>query len=288
MIDFHVHSTASDGTVEPEELAKMGLSFGAMALTDHDNMGGVARFLAESERLGAGGIRLAGVELSVEPGEGYRQLHMLGLGVDPESPALEMFLARIREGRVERNREMCAKLARMGYAFEESELQKYAGGEVVARPHIARVMMDHGWVASVQEAFERFLQTGAPAYVPRRRPSQNEAIAAIHEAGGIAVLAHPRYWTDDQARLRLGLARLGEMGLDGVEAVYQANAPEETVDHLRAAKEAGLVVTAGSDFHGANKPSVKLGMSVADEDSFLAPVVEALKSRRSFSAAVPE
>ena len=284
MIDLHVHSTASDGTFEPEKLAHSGRNFTVMALTDHDNTDGVERFLAECGRLGVGGLRLAGVELSVMPGEGYRQFHMLGLGVDPKCPRLVAFLERIREGRTERNRAMCAKLAELGYAFDEAELDKYAGGEVVARPHIARVMMDHGWAESVPDAFARFLQVGACAYVPRYRPSPEEAIEVIHEACGAAVMAHPRYWTQDSTMLRDGLARLKEAGLDGVEAVYQANKSHETVEHLRVARELGFAVTAGSDFHGANKPSIRLGMRVKDEAEFIAPFLERLAVRHESRA----
>ena len=281
MIDLHLHSTASDGTLTPEELAERGRGFSVMALTDHDNVDGVHRFLDESRRIGACGLRLAGLELSIEPGEGYGKFHLLCIGIDPEDNGLGRFLARIREGRSERNREICAKLAKMGYAFPEEELQKYANGKVVARPHIARVMMDHGWVETVAEAFGRFLGDDAPAYVPRYRPSQQEAIDVVHAAGGAAVMAHPRYWTDDPVMLRAGLARLKEMGLDGVEAVYQANRPEETVEHLRAAYEIGIPVTAGSDFHGANKPAITLGMEVADEDSFIAPFLDRLRHLRT-------
>lgn len=279
MIDLHVHSTVSDGTVSPERLAERGRNFAVMALTDHDNVDGVRRFLDESERIGACGVRLAGLELSIEPGEGYRRFHLLCLGIDPENERLLAFLDRVRDGRNERNREICAKLAAMGYAFGIEELHKYANGRIVARPHIARVMMDHGWVASVADAFARFLGDGAPAYVPRYRPPQEDALEAVHAAGGAAVMAHPRYWTDDAAKLRVGLARLKEMGLDGVEAVYQANLPGETVEHLRVAREIGLPVTAGSDYHGANKPNIKLGMKVADEEAFIAPFLERLQER---------
>ena len=101
----------------------------------------------------------------------------------------------------------------------------------------------------------------------------------MHAAHGVAIMAHPRFWTSDPALLRTGLRRLKERGLDGIEAVYQANRPEETIDHLRAARELGMAVTAGSDFHGANKPSVALGMDVGDEEAFLAPFLAALAKR---------
>ena len=251
IVDFHVHSNASDGTFAPTELVAKATKggFAAIALTDHDNCDGCARFLASSR--GQAGVRLAGVELSIEPGVGYGKFHLLGLGIDPASPELNVFLDEIREGRDERNRQIVARLAELGMPMDDEELLKYANGRIVARPHIARVLMDHGWVSSVKDAFARFLGDGAPAYVARYRPAQARAIERIHAAGGVAVMAHPRYWTQDGDLLRRGLAKLRDLGLDGIEAEYQANLPGETVEHLRAAREVGLAVTAGSDFHAA-------------------------------------
>ena len=280
MIDFHVHSTASDGTLLPEELARLGRDFAAMALTDHDNCDGCERFLAECERLGVRGRRLAGIELSVEPGKGYRKFHMLGLGVDPAAPCLAGFLDEIRAGRNERNSMIIAKLNGMGIPISGEEAGKYANGKIVARPHIARVLVEKGFAESVADAFARYVGDGAPAYVTRFHPDQARAIDVIHRAGGAAVMAHPRYWTSDPEALRAGLARLKDIGLDGIEAEYQANAPGETILHLRTARSLGLAVTAGSDFHGANKPAVTLGMPVDGEEAFLAPFWAALAAVR--------
>lgn len=252
-----------------------------MALTDHDNTGGCARFLAACRKLGVCGLRLPGLELSVDPGPGYGQFHMLGLGVDPDAPCLVDFLARIREGRAERNRKMLEKLSSLGMQVAEDEVRRHAGGEIVARPHIARVLVEKGFAKSVKDAFERFVGPKAVAYVSRYRPTQEEAIEAVHAAHGVAVMAHPRFWTSDARLLADGLARLKGLGLDGVEAVYQANLPLETPLHLRLAREAGLAVTAGSDFHGANKNSVTLGMDVGDDAVFMAPLMDALAKRGS-------
>ena len=219
------------------------------------------------------------IELSVDPGEGYGQFHMLGLGIDFDAPDLTAFLERIRAGRVERNVKMVEKLTALGMPVSMEEAQRYAGGEIVARPHIARVLMEKGFATSVPDAFERFIGPKAVAYVSRYRPSQAEAIEVIHAAHGAAVMAHPRFWASDAQLLADGFARLKGLGLDGVEAVYQGNLPLETPMYLRLAREAGLAVTAGSDFHGANKPSVALGMDVGDEASFLAPLLAALAQR---------
>lgn len=280
MIDFHLHSTASDGTETPEALARMGCDFSAMALTDHDNCDGCKRFLSECERLGVAGRRLAGIELNVEPGDGHGEFHMLGLGIDPAAPCLADFLEEIRAGRDERNAKMIAKLNGLGIPISAEEVGKYANGKIVARPHFARVLVEKGFAESVADAFARYVAVGAPAYVTRYRPAQARAIEVIHRAGGVAVMAHPRYWTSDADTLKAGLARLKDLGLDGIEAEYQANAPEETILHLRTAYALGLAVTAGSDFHGANKPTITLGMTVADEEAFLAPFWEALAAVR--------
>ena len=278
MIDLHVHSTASDGTVAPARLAEMGCGFSVMALTDHDNTDGVAEFLSASAA--STGLRLAGIELSVAPGEGYGYFHLLGLGIDAADAPFKVFLRRILDGRNERNERIIANFARIGIVIPADELARYAHGEVLARPHFAAWLVDHGCAPDRASAFGTYLSPGSPdatrCYASRYRPDPGEAFDLIHAAHGVAVMAHPRFWTTDPVKLREGLRRLKDRGLDGIEAVYQANAPEETIDHLRAAKELGLAVTAGSDFHGANKPQITLGMEVGDEQTFLAPFLAAL------------
>ncbi len=272
MIDLHVHSTASDGTFTPTEIAALGRGFRLLALTDHDNVDGAEEFLAASA---GDGVRLAGVELSVDPGEGYSQFHMLGLGIDPSDAGLGAFLDRIRAGRDARNLRMVAKLNAAGVPITIEDVRKFAPRRIVARPHFADAIVEKGFAADRAEAFAKWVAKGAPGYEPRYRPAPAEAIAAIHGAGGVAVMAHPKFWTDDPKRLRRGLKPLKDAGLDGLEAVYGANTPTETVDHLRAAAELGLIATAGSDFHGARKPN-PLGMGVADEERFVAPLLARL------------
>lgn len=277
MIDLHVHSTASDGTVPPAELAERGRDFMVMALTDHDNFDGVDEFLAAD--CGAC-MRLAGVEFSVEPGEGYGKFHLLGLGVDAKNEGMHAFLKRVLDGRNRRNTKILARFAEIGIAISKDDIASYAHGEVLARPHFARWLVDNGYAPDVSAAFAAYLTPASPpetnCYMTRYHPDPGETFDLIHAAGGVAVMAHPRYWTKDPKMLRAGLERLKARGLDGIEAVYQANEPDETIDHLRAAKELGLCVTAGSDFHGANKPTIALGMEVGDERTFIAPFLERL------------
>lgn len=278
MIDFHVHSTASDGTVMPKILANNAREFYAIALTDHDNTDGVKEFRRKWK--GAGRF-LAGVELSVQPGEGYGQFHLLGLGIDEDNEEFKKLLAEILVGRNERNKQIIAKLNELGVDVTEEEARRFAKGEILARPHIARAICAKHFAHDMTMAFKKYLATDAPAYVSRWRPEPQHAIAAIHAAGGLAIMAHPRYWTDDEALLMSGLKRLKDQaGLDGIEAVYQANLPEHTIMAWRAAEALDLVKTAGSDFHGHNKPHIALGMAMVDEVKFLEPFFERLEGKK--------
>jgi len=278
MIDLHVHSTASDGTLSPTELAEQGREFSVMALTDHDNLDGVDEFL--SAAVPSAGLRLPGIELSVDPGEGYGHFHLLGLGIDTSNETFKKFLRRILDGRNARNERMLANFARLGIEIPPDEIAGYAHGEVLARPHFAAWLVDHGFATDKMVAFKTYLTPGSPpetrCYASRYRPDPGEAFDLIHAAHGVAIMAHPRFWTSDPALLRTGLRRLKERGLDGIEAIYQANQPGESIEHLRVARELDLAVTAGSDFHGTNKPNITLGMTVDDEAVFLAPFFAAL------------
>ena len=272
IVDFHVHSTASDGTCTPSELAKKAKGFAAIALTDHDNCDGLD-----------GWDGIAGIELSIEPGEGFDKFHLLGLGIDSENAELKAFLRRVLDGRNGRNARILENFRRLGIEMEN--IFTYAHGEVLARPHFARWLLEHGLVVRIKEAFEKYLLPDSPAetrcYEERWHPSQEEAFRVVHGAGGICVMAHPKYWRRDWkdtgcdfAAAERELAALKERGLDGVEALYQANTNEENVAFTRLATKIGLLKTAGSDFHGANKPTIPLGMEVSE--SFIGPVLERL------------
>ena len=272
VVDFHVHSTASDGTYTPSELAEKAKDFAAVALTDHDNTDGLD-----------GWKGIPGIELSIEPGEGFDKFHLLGLGIDPKEKGLRMFLKCILDGRNDRNDRILANFHRLG--IEMADIETYAHGEVLARPHFARWLVDHGCAADIKDAFAKYLLPDSPVvtrcYEERWHPSQEDAFRVIHEAGGICVMAHPKYWRNDwkttgpdYAAAERELAALKERGLDGVEALYQANTNEENIAFTRIATKLGYLKTAGSDFHGSNKPTIPLGMEVSEE--FIAPVLERL------------
>lgn len=281
-VDFHCHSTASDGTLAPGQVAALTEGFAAFSLTDHDNCDG----LAACAKACPPGVRfVAGVELSVEPGEGFDKFHLLALGFDPSDTALKSFLARILDGRNRRNALIVANFARIGIEIDRAALDGYANGDILARPHFARYLVDRGYAPTVKDAFDKYLLPDSPAstrcYADRIRPSQTEAFDVIHKAGGLCVMAHPKFWRRrwrtegvDCAAAEKELYRLKEAGLDGLEALYQANTPGENVDFIRIAQKVGLLKTAGSDFHGASKPDVPFGMEVSRE--YIAPFLEAL------------
>lgn len=271
-VDFHVHSTASDGTCSPSELTEKAKGFAAIALTDHDNCDGLEDWKG-----------IPGIELSIEPGEGFDKFHLLGLGIDPLNTGLKDFLRRVLDGRNGRNARIIENFRLRG--IEMPDVESYAHGEVLARPHFARWLVDHGHAADIRDAFAKYLLPDSPVatrcYEERWHPPQEEAFRAIHEAGGLCVMAHPKYWrTDwkttgpDYAAAERELAALKERGLDGVEALYQANTNEENIAFTRIATKLGYLKTAGSDFHGANKPTIPLGMEVSAD--FIMPVFERL------------
>jgi predicted metal-dependent phosphoesterase TrpH len=257
LCDLHVHSTRSDGTVAPAEVVRRARDAGlaAMALTDHDTFDGVAEALDAGARLG---IRVVpGIELSL-PHAGT--FHMIGLCVDPTNARMRAVADLLNGGRGPRNREIVAKLRALGVDVTIEEVEAEAGGDVVARPHFANVLLKKGVVGSLQEAFDRFLAKGAPAYVDRARVELPEAIAAIRGAGGASVLCHPftlGFGDDDDALAEL--RRLKDAGLDAVETRCGGSTTTEIKRWERMAEAAGLLQSGGSDFHGDNKPGLKIG-----------------------------
>lgn len=262
MVDLHMHSTASDGSVPPAELPAMGAraKLAAMVLTDHDSVAGVPAFLAAARE--AGIEALSGVELSTR--FEFAEIHLIGYGVDLDSDALRAGLERIRTSRVRRNAKIFEVLSSLGLPLETSEVEALAGDpETTGRPHFAMAMVRHGYVADVREAFDRFLGEGRPAAVPRDRIEAVDGVRLLREAGGVVVWAHPRVGFSS-ASFRKILASLVGAGLEGVEA-YHSNHNDTKVRDVRlAASERGLLVTGGSDFHGAYKPEVSLGRGNGD------------------------
>ncbi|MGA8573956.1 MAG: PHP domain-containing protein [Desulfobaccales bacterium] len=264
LIDLHVHSNASDGTFAPAEVVRLGRDGGlkALALTDHDTIAG----LAEAEA--AGGVYgvevIPGVEVSARfPGG---TMHILGLDIEYGNGHLGERLAVLQKARMERNPQIIAKLNALGLSITLEQVAKISGQGQMGRPHIARALMEAGYVSSIQEAFDLYLNNQGKAYVPKFRFPPGEAIAMIREVRGVPVLAHPFTLGLGSARaLKYTLEELKALGLAGIEAIYAEHTPEQEALYLRLARELGLLVSGGSDFHGDNKPEIALGRMPGQE-----------------------
>lgn len=260
-IDLHVHTTASDGSLSPTDLVHLAASLGlsALAVTDHDTIGGLAE--AQVAATAVGLELVPGVELSVEDEAG--RFHLLGYLFDPNNKEFAETLSRIRVSRAARNEQMAQKMAELGLPVTMDDVRAEAGAEadVIARPHFAQALIKKGIVHSVKEAFDKYLATGKPLYQPKEVLTPKQAIALIHQAGGVAIMAHPGLvpLSEESMVTRVeSLAR--EAGLDGLEAFYSQHSSTETARFLVLAERNGLLVTGGSDFHGTPKPHVPLGI----------------------------
>ncbi len=258
IVDLHVHSTASDGSLTPRELVAEAKAQGlrALALTDHDTIDGLAEAIAAGIEFDLEVI--PGIEISArhEPGS----MHILGYFLDYRSQLLASRLQVLQQARAERNPQIVAKLQKLGMNITLAEVARASGGGQVGRPHIAQVLVQKGYVASFQEAFERYIGNHGPAYVSKFRFPPQEAIALIRAAGGVAGLAHPfTLEYTSVGHLRHILEQLQSWGLAALEVYYPEHTPERTELYRQLAKELGLLMTGGSDYHGDIKPEIRLG-----------------------------
>ena len=244
-IDFHMHSSASDGNLPPKALAEECFSLGLthVALTDHDTILGQAEFLATAQALGI--CAVSGVELSCEH---PRELHILGYGFDIHDKTIRETLDSLAEHRRSRAERIVAALASHGYPVDMKRVAELAGEGVVGRPHIAKALVEKGYVHDVPQAFRELLGDNCPGHVSRWRISPQDAIAMICGAGGKAVLAHPGCMKDEDYEALL--QQLKPMGLSGIEAFYPEHSDEACAFFCDLAMRYDLFVTQGSDFHG--------------------------------------
>ena len=258
MIDLHTHSTASDGTFSPEALVELAAEKGisAIALTDHDTVAGVAPAQARGKALGVEVV--PAVELGAS-WDGVGEIHLLGYFIDIKNKTLRDRLAWLRDHRRSRGRKIVERLKEMGVSISVEQVEDIAQGESVGRPHIARALVKNGHVASMAEAFERYLKSNRPAYVKREQLGAAGAIRLVQEAGGVAVLAHPFTLKGTGGELPQVLQSLMALGLEGIEVYYSQHTSEQVRQYEELARRFGLLMTAGSDFHGANKPEIELG-----------------------------
>ena len=257
LIDLHVHSNCSDGTYTPEELVAYALEKGlkAFALTDHDTTAGIAR--AQRAASGTGLELIPGIELSTE----YKgkDIHILGLGIDPENAYFQDQLLRFQNARNLRNEKMIEKLREHGIDITLEQMRACFPDSVWTRAHFARYLFDHGYVKEMWDAFDLYLGDHAACFIPREKVTPFQAVQLIHEGGGYAVLAHPLLYRLGEEPLNLLVKTLTGCGLDGIEAIYSTNRFSDEADMRQLARRYGLAITGGSDFHGSNKPSIDLG-----------------------------
>lgn len=257
--DFHMHTLHSDGTLTPTELVRLAKERGlsCMALTDHDTVSGIAEAQAEGRKIGVEII--PGIEISVKCDFGT--MHILGYFVDPNSKVLLDGLEEVQEARRKRNDIMVEKLNAHGMKLTLDEVKAESGGGQVGRPHFANVLIKKGYVKARQEAFDKYLAKGKPAYVDKRTLDSREAISLINAAGGVAVLAHPKHLKLDHDPIEFErvIKQLKSEGMTGLEVYSSCQSAEESKRYRKVAERLDLVITGGSDFHGGNRPNVPLG-----------------------------
>ena len=241
-VDLHMHSTASDGVLPPAKVVEAAAAIGlaAIALTDHDTLAGVAEAREAGRRLG---VRVVpGVELSAA--EGVAETHLLGLHLS-RVEELEEHLVRFRAARRTRAEQIVERLNSLGIPITLAGVEQHAAGGAIGRPHVARALVMGGWVADHRDAFDRYLGAGRPAYVSKQRLELGDAIRLVHDAGGLAVLAHP-----GAEAVRPRLDGLIALGLDGIEVRHPSHSSEEVARLSQLAELLNLVPSGGSDWHG--------------------------------------
>jgi 3',5'-nucleoside bisphosphate phosphatase len=251
-IDLHIHSTYSDGLLSPTEIADYARQYGlaAVAITDHDDLSAFPEALAAGQRSGLEVI--PGIELSAI--HNGCETHILGYLYDVTNTHLREFTANMRANRIDRAHEIVQRLRHLGMPISFDMVQLRAGHGALGRPHIADILVEEGYVFSFQEAFQKFLGENKPGYVPKMKITAEDALALIHDCGGLAFLAHPGTGMEIAA-----IDALIEMGLDGIESMHPRHTPEMVEYYRDLARRNGLLETGGSDCHGARRGEMMIG-----------------------------
>lgn len=246
-VDLHVHSTASDGRLSPEQVIRKAVENGltVIALCDHDTVDGIPPALETAGSFPSFTL-IPGVEINTDVGEG--EAHVLGYFIDYRHPELLANLANLRESRVGRAQRMIGKLKNLGFNIEWERVKEIAGDGSIGRPHIAQALLEKGYINSFQEAFNKYIGWGCPAYAERERIAPVEAVRLILRAGGLPVLAHPFTLKNPETMI----SELKSNGLVGIEAHYNGYSAEEIAKLLGWADKHGLIATGGTDYHGLN------------------------------------
>ncbi len=256
-VDLHTHSNKSDGSLSPSELVKLAKdkNLSAIALTDHDTTAGLDEALDAGNSLDIKVI--AGVELSCEY-QG-KDVHIVGLDIDHNNESFKSTLKGFVDSRDLRNQKMCRKLTEHGLPVDYDELMSTYGESVITRAHYARFMLDKGYIKSLPEAFERYIGDNSPCFIPREKVTPAQGVELILSAGGIPVLAHPLLYKMGKERLENLVIELKGYGLKALEAIYCTYTPSDSREMMALAKKYNLLISGGSDFHGAAKPGLELG-----------------------------
>ena len=269
-IDLHIHSIASDGSLTPAEILYQAkkLNLAAIAITDHDSLKGskeALRIGIPSSLKFLTGVEISAAYPSFSPGSG--SLHILGYAIRLDDPILNQTLDKLQQARKNRNPEIIKRLDKLGIRLSLDEVRKEAGQGLLeaeqgqlSRPHIAQAMVKKGFVQSIDEAFDKFLGTGKPAYVDKYRIGCADAIEMIRNAGGIPILAHPSLVrVENELHFEDLIVNLMAIGMKGIEVYYSEHSSQQINHYIQIAKKYDLLMTGGTDFHGAVTPEIKMG-----------------------------
>jgi len=267
-IDLHIHSTASDGSLTPADIIDHAqkLNLAAIAITDHDSVDGSKEALQID--IPPSLHFLTGVEISAAhppffPGSG--SFHILGYAIHLDNRDLNQALSKFQDARKNRNPEILKRLNKLGFRISLEEVNQEVGEGQLGRPHIAYAMLKKGFVASINEAFDKYLGNAGPAYVDKDRIECEQAISIIRAAGGVPVLAHPALLNiENDQKLDALLQNLVKIGLAGIEVYYPGHSPQQIRQYTELAENYGLLMTGGTDFHGSITPDTKMGSGDGD------------------------
>lgn len=276
LIDLHTHSLKSDGSMTPAEVVREAKRAGlaAIALSDHDTVDGIREAVAEGEKIGVEVI--PAIEFSVQS---KTETHILGYFIDIENPDLLKTLKEVVDLRIERNYVTCQRLNELGFDITIEEVRALAPNNFVGRAHFARVLMDKGYTKSVKEGFDLYMTSGKYAYCEKQRLTARNAVELIGKCGGISFLAHPHLTKLGDDELKEFLKELKVFGLSGLEGYYTDYTPEMQEKYQAMAKELGLLISGGTDFHAAMKPHISIGTGLGNM-KIPYSVLEAMKAER--------
>lgn len=283
-VDLHTHSNKSDGSFSPTELVDYAIEKGlsAVALTDHDTIDGLAEAVSHAKALTRAGKPsievIPGMEFSTKQDD--KDVHIVGLYISYDSPAFRAKLQEFVDSRTNRNIKMCRNLQEAGIDITYDKLRERNPDAVITRAHYASYLFEEGYVRSRSEAFARYLGDHTKYFVPREKVTPAKAVELILQAGGISILAHPPLYHMSRERLDRLVSSLKDVGLMGIEALYSTYTNQDERDMISLADKYDLLLSGGSDFHGANKPKLDLGVGYGKlfvPEEFLTKMKERIK-----------